>query len=92
MRISPNTLALPPVFFAIGFPHDLQLISIVACEKITCFSLQLVHCTDKKLLLGFGIKIFSFFITHHNLRLDLQLSHPHPFLHSLTLAGFTSIS
>jgi hypothetical protein len=51
-----------------------------------------VHCTDKKLLLGFGIKIFSFFITHHNLRLDLQLSHPHPFLHSLTLAGFTSIS
>jgi hypothetical protein len=24
-----------------------------------------VHCTDKKLLFGFGIKIFSFFITHH---------------------------
>jgi hypothetical protein len=24
-----------------------------------------VHCTDKKLLFGFGIKIFSLFITHH---------------------------
>jgi hypothetical protein len=24
-----------------------------------------VHCTDKKLLFGFGIRIFSLFITHH---------------------------
>ena len=63
--ISPKMLAFPPVFFAIGFPHDLQLMSMVAWEKITCFSWQQVHCTDKKLLFGFGIKIFSFFITHH---------------------------
>jgi len=63
--ISPKMLAFPPVFLAIGFPHDLQLMSLVEWEKITCFSWQLVHCTDKKLLFGFGIKIFSLFITHH---------------------------
>jgi len=36
--ISPNMVAFPPVFFAIGFPQDLQLMSLVEWEKITCFS------------------------------------------------------
>jgi hypothetical protein len=90
--ISPRIADFPPVFFAIGFPHDLQLMSLVAWEKITCFSLQLVHRTDKKLLLGFGIKIFSFLIARHKLRLNFQLAHPHTFLHCFTLTTFTSIS
>lgn len=36
--ISPRIVALPPVFFDIGFPHDLQLMSLVEWEKMTCFS------------------------------------------------------
>lgn len=36
--ISPRIADFPPVFFAIGFPHDLQLMSLVAWEKITWFS------------------------------------------------------
>jgi len=36
--ISPRIADFPPVFFANGFPHDLQLMSLVAWEKITCFS------------------------------------------------------
>jgi hypothetical protein len=68
--ISPRIVALPPVFFNIGFPHDLQLMSLVEWEKMTCFSWQLVHCTDKKLLFGFGIRIFSFFISFHLIKVE----------------------
>ena len=28
--VSPRIVDFPPVFFDIGFPHDLQLISLVA--------------------------------------------------------------
>lgn len=89
---SPRIVDFPPVFFDIGFPHDLQLISLVAWEKITCFSWQLAHCTDKKLLFGFGIRIFSLLIVHHNLRLDFQLAHSHTFFHCFTLTIFAGIS
>jgi len=59
--ISPRIVALPPVFFNIGFPHDLQLMSLVEWEKMTCFSWQLVHCTDKEVTFWFWNQNIFFF-------------------------------
>jgi hypothetical protein len=82
-------MAFEPLFSAKGSPQDLQLMFVVVCENTTAFSLHFSHCKDKKLLRGFGIIMFSRFISYISY---LQLADPQTFLHSLELTCFTSIA
>ena len=79
-------LARLPELSANIWPHDLQLMFVVVCENTTAFSPHFSHCTDKNALLGFGIMMFARLMSY------LQLADAKTLLHSLVLAGFTSIS